>query len=118
MCIDLEGLNLCREGSVSIFTLLIDTGLPTQRVCLIDVHVLGTQAFNTTGVKEKTLKDVLQDEKIPKAFFDVRNDSDALFAHFGVQLHGGVEDVQLIESATRKTTQSRGLLSGRAKWLE
>ena len=118
MYIDLEGVNLCREGSVSILTLLIDTDeIPTRRVYLIDVHVLGTQAFNTTGAKEKTLKDILQDEKIPKVFFDVRNDSDALFAHFGVALQG-VEDVQLMESATRKTTQSRRLLSSLAKCME
>ena len=77
MYIDLEGVNLCREGSLSILTLLIDTGIPTRRVYLIDVHVLGAQAFNTTGIKQKkTLKDILQDEKIPKVFFDVRNDSD------------------------------------------
>ena len=117
MYIDLEGVNLCREGSLSILTLLIDTGIPTRRVYLIDVHVLGAQAFNTTGVKQKTLKDILQEEKIPKVFFDVRNDSDALFAHFGVELQG-VEDVQLMESATRKTTQSRKFLSGLAKCVE
>ena len=119
MYIDLEGVNLCREGSISILTLLIDTDeIPTRRVYLIDVHVLGAQAFTTTGVNQKkTLEDILQDEKIPKVFFDVRNDSDALFAHFGVQLQG-VEDVQLMESATRKTTPSRRLLSGLAKCVE
>lgn len=117
MYIDLEGVDLCREGSLSIFTLLIDTGIPTRRVCLVDVHVLGAQAFNTTGTKATTLKDILQDEKIPKVFFDVRNDSDALFAHFGVALQG-VEDVQLMESATRKTTASRKFLSGLTKCLE
>jgi len=92
MYIDLEGVNLCCEGSLSILTLLINTSMPTIRVCLIDVYSLGSQAFNTTGVKGKTLKDILQDEKIWKVFFDVRNDSDALFAHFGVALQG-VEDV-------------------------
>ena len=118
MYIDLEGVNLCREGSVSILTLLIDTGTPTRRVCLIDVHTLGAQAFSTPGVKQKTtLKDIIQDKTIPKVFFDVRNDSDALFAHFGVQLQG-VEDVQLMESATRETTKSRRLLSGLAKCVE
>ena len=117
MYIDLEGVNLCRDGSLSILTLLIDTGIPTIRVCLIDVHSLGSQAFNTTGIKQKTLKDILQDEKIPKIFFDVRNDSDALFAHFGVALQG-VEDVQLMESATRTTTASRKFLSGLAKCVE
>jgi exonuclease 3'-5' domain-containing protein 1 len=117
MYIDLEGVNLCREGSISIFTLLIDTGIPTRRVCLIDVHRLGARAFNTAGTKRTTLKDILQDAKIPKVFFDVRNDSDALFAHFGVALQG-VEDVQLMESATRKTTASRRLLNGLAKCVE
>ena len=117
MYIDLEGVDLCREGSLSILTLMIDTGIPTRRVCLFDVHLLGAQAFNTAGVKQKTLKDILQDDKIPKVFFDVRNESDALFAHFGVALQG-VEDVQLMKSATRRTTGSRKFLSGLAKCVE
>ena len=117
MYIDLEGVDLCREGSLSILTLMIDTGTPTRRVCLFDVHLLGAQAFNTAGVKQKALKDILQDDKIPKVFFDVRNDSDALFAHFGVALQG-VEDVQLMESATRRTTGSRKCLSDLAKCVE
>ena len=115
MYIDLEGTNLCREGSVSILTLLI--GTPTRRVCLIDVHTLGAQAFNTVGAKQATLKDILQDEEIPKVFFDVRNDSDALFAQFSVALQG-VEDVQLMESATRKTTASRKFLNSLTKCVE
>ncbi|KAF2105104.1 hypothetical protein NA57DRAFT_31304 [Rhizodiscina lignyota] len=117
MYIDLEGVDLCREGSISILTLLIDTGISTIGVYLIDVHLLGARAFNTSGVKRKTMKDILEDEKIPKVFFDVRNDSDALFAHFSVALQG-VEDVQLMESATRKTTASRKFLSGLAKCVE
>jgi exonuclease 3'-5' domain-containing protein 1 len=96
---------------------LIDIGIPTIRVCLIDVYSLGSQAFNTTGIKGKTLKDILHNEKIPKVFFDVRNDSDALFAHFGVVLQG-VEDVQLMESATRTTISSRKYLNGLAKCIK
>ncbi len=117
MYIDLEGVNLCREGTVSIFTLLIDTGSPTKRVCLVDSHSLGPQAFTTPGISQKTLKDILENEKIPKVFFDVRNDSDALFAHFGVALQG-VHDIQLMESATRRTTRSRKFLNGLAKCIE
>lgn len=116
MYIDLEGVHLCREGSLSILTLMIDTGIPTKSVYLFDVHLLGAKAFNTAGVKCKTLKDILEDDEIPKVFFDVRNDSDALFAHFGVRLQG-VEDVQLVESAKRKTTASRKYLSGLAKCI-
>ncbi|RYN15664.1 hypothetical protein AA0113_g12551 [Alternaria arborescens] len=74
MYIDLEDVDLCGEGSLSILTLLIDTGIPTGRVCLIDVHTLGAQAFNTAGAKRTTLKYILQDEKIPNVFSDVRND--------------------------------------------
>ncbi|KAL8833171.1 MAG: hypothetical protein Q9170_004452, partial [Blastenia crenularia] len=117
MYIDLEGVNLCREGSISILTLMIDTGTPTNRVCLIDVHSLDAKAFNTAGVQSKTIKDILQDDNIPKVFFDVRNDSDALFAQFGVALQG-VEDVQLMESATRKTTGARKFLNGLSKCIE
>ncbi len=35
-------------------------------------------------------------------FFDVRNDSDALFSHFGIRMKG-VIDLQLMESASRRT---------------
>ena len=117
MYMDLEGVNLCREGSLSILTLMLDTEIPTRRVCLLDVHLPGAQVFNTAGVKQKTLKDIFEDDGIPKVFFDVRNDSDALFAHFGVALQG-VEDVQLMESATRRTTGARKFLSGLAKCVE
>jgi exonuclease 3'-5' domain-containing protein 1 len=89
MYIDLEGVNLYREGSLSILTLLIDTSIPTIRVCLIDIYSLSSQAFNTTSIKGKTLKDIFYDEKMPKVFFDAYNDSDALFAHFGVALQRG-----------------------------
>lgn len=47
-----------------------------------------------------TPKDILENENIPKVFFDVRDDFDALFAHFGVALKV-VEDIQLMESASR-----------------
>jgi exonuclease 3'-5' domain-containing protein 1 len=115
MYIDLEGVALCREGSLSIFTLFLD--IPKPEVVLIDVYTLGAQAFNTPGTLGKTLTDILQDVNIPKVFFDVRNDSDALFAHFGVALQG-VQDVQLMESATRNTTISRKFVSGLAKCIE
>lgn len=117
MYIDLEGVGLSRHGSVSILTLLVDTQTPNRKVYLIDVHTLAAKAFNTSGVQQKTLKDILQDKMIPKVFFDVRNDSDALFAHYGVALQG-VQDVQLMESATRKTTASRKFVKGLSKCTE
>lgn len=43
---------------------------------------------------------------IPKVFFDVRNDSDALYSHFQVRL-SCVIDVQLMELATRGFSRKR-----------
>lgn len=47
-----------------------------------------------------TLKEVLESPLTPKIFFDVRNDADALFAHFGIHLRGTM-DLQLLENFKR-----------------
>lgn len=110
--LDIEGVNLCRHGSVSIVQLLV---VPQNRTYLLDVHTLKDAAFNTPGATGQTLKHILEAEAIPKVFFDVRNDSDALFAHFAISL-AGVQDLQLMELATRRRSKLR--LSGLAKCIE
>jgi exonuclease 3'-5' domain-containing protein 1 len=96
--VDLEGINLSREGTISILRLYV---LPKDCSYLIDVHQLQHMAFSTTGKHFATcLKEILEAKNIPKIFFDVRNDLDALFHHFEISL-SGVEDIQLIELATR-----------------
>jgi len=95
--VNLEGTNLCRYGKVSILTMLVSA---LNHVYLIDVHTLGPLVFNTPGTCGKTFKDVLESADITNAFWDVRNDSDALFAHYGVSV-AGVQDIQLMELATR-----------------
>jgi exonuclease 3'-5' domain-containing protein 1 len=52
------------------------------------------------------LKSVLESSSIIKVFFDLRNDSDALYQHFGVRLDG-IEDIQLMENATRPAFHRR-----------
>lgn len=59
---------------------------------MIDIHTLGAKAFLTAGASGQTLKGDLESESIPKAFFDARNDSDALFSHLGINL-AGVQDI-------------------------
>jgi exonuclease 3'-5' domain-containing protein 1 len=108
--IELEGPNFRREGSVSILTLLTDLETSPKQAYFIDVHTLCEEAFNTVGIGKTTLKNILQDEEIPKVFFDVRNDADALFSHYGIALKG-IEDVQLMESNKRETTGSRRYLN-------
>lgn len=74
--------------------------LPEARAYLVDVHKLNAAAFVTADPVGTTLKAVLESAAITKVFFDVRNDSDALFAPYGIDLKG-VEDVQLMENAAR-----------------
>ncbi|KAL4908713.1 hypothetical protein BDW74DRAFT_173945 [Aspergillus multicolor] len=110
--IDLEGINLSRHGSISIMQIYV---LPLNEIYLIDIHVLGQTAFTTTSATGTTLKSILESSTTQKAFFDVRNDSDALYSQFGVYL-SGIQDIQLLELATRSF--SRRCINGLAKAIE
>ena len=110
--LDLEGTNLSRHGSISIIELFV---LPQNHVYLIDVHVLGERTFSTQSSDGRTLKIVFESPDIPKVFFDVRNDSDALFSHFGISL-AGVQDIQSLENAARSF--NRRCVNGLAKCIE
>lgn len=126
--IDLEGINLCRHGRISLLTILIrqrklvtddnwETHThTTESIYILDIKTLGAATFSTaTSERTKedvdgsgrfpypetvTLKEVLESPDIPKVFFDVRNDSDALFAHFKIHLRGTM-DLQLLENFKR-----------------
>lgn len=110
--VDLEGVNLSRFGTISILQLHV---LPTKRTYLIDIHSLRDTAFSTSADNGWTLKKVLESDIIPKVFFDVRNDSDALHSHFGIRL-AGVQDLQLMELATR--TFSKRTVNGLSRCIE
>ncbi|OJJ46792.1 hypothetical protein ASPZODRAFT_132945 [Penicilliopsis zonata CBS 506.65] len=115
--IDLEGERLSRHGKVSLVTVLVYLGLGLEYSYIIDIHTLGSTAFSTVGSLGKSLKDILESPQILKVFFDVRNDSDALYAHYGIALQG-VRDIQLMENASRPTTKRRKFLSGLSKCIE
>jgi exonuclease 3'-5' domain-containing protein 1 len=111
--LDLEGVNLSRQGTISILQIYV---LPKDYTYLVDIHQLQNAAFSTTGKHSgMCLKTILEAEYIPKVFFDVRNDSDALFHHFQISL-SGVEDIQLMELATR--TFPKKYVSGLQKCIE
>lgn len=110
--IDLEGTNLSRHGSISILQLHVAT---QNKTYLIDVETLQKQAFETCGSKGQSLKAILESETVLKVFYDVRNDSDALYSHYKINL-AGVEDIQLMELATRN--YSRKYVKGLAKCVE
>lgn len=110
--VDLEGNDLCREGTLSLVTVFVET---QRSVHLIDVTPLRGQAFSTTDSDGRTLKSILEDRDVVKVFFDIRNDSDALFSLHGIAVQG-IEDVHLMELATR--TLSKRLVNGLAKCIE
>ncbi|KAF2135225.1 uncharacterized protein K452DRAFT_334717 [Aplosporella prunicola CBS 121167] len=112
--IDLEGVNLSRHGSISILQVLL---LGEEHVYLIDIYRLGPQAFTTVGKNALSLRQVLESDTIAKAVFDVRNDSDALYHHYGIQLKR-MHDIQLMEVATRRKGLSRKCVNGLAKCIE
>ncbi|TVY34783.1 hypothetical protein LSUB1_G007473 [Lachnellula subtilissima] len=84
---------------------------------VIDIHTLGKEAFCTPGRAGTTLKDIFESESIPKVFFDVRNDSDAVCYHFGIKL-AGIQDLQLMELTTRRIQLHRKYLFGLSKCVE
>ncbi|KAK1144150.1 hypothetical protein N8T08_005812 [Aspergillus melleus] len=95
--VDLEGVNLSRNGTISVIQIYV---LPLDMTYLIDVCTLQEETFSQPSAMGRTLKDIFESPSVPKVFFDVRSDSDALYGHFGINL-GGVQDVQLMELATR-----------------
>lgn len=105
-------MNLSRHGSISIIQIYL---FPRNELYLVDVHTLGKDAFSRPCISGQTLKAILENENIQKAFFDVRNDSDALYAHFGVHL-AGIQDIQLLELATRNG--SRRIINGLVRCIE
>lgn len=95
--VDVEGINLSRNGTISIVQIY---SLPEKQTYLLDVYTLQKAAFTTSGKTGTTIQDILEAQSIPKVFYDVRNDSDALYANFSIHLRG-IQDLQLMELATR-----------------
>ncbi|KAK5046728.1 hypothetical protein LTR84_007489 [Exophiala bonariae] len=110
---DLEGIRLGRLGSISLVSLHV---APHSKTYIVDVNLLCGSAFSTLSTnKEWSLKTVLESQHIPKVFFDVRNDSDALYSHYQISING-VVDLQLLELATRKGSRNR--VAGLAKCIQ
>jgi exonuclease 3'-5' domain-containing protein 1 len=115
--VDLEGIELSRTGSISLISILVQPTLSRRHAYLVDIYTMGSIAFTTTGLLKKTLKAILESPDISKVFFDVRNDSDALYAHFAISLQG-IIDVQLMELASRGPFASRKCVNGLGRCID
>lgn len=82
---------------------------------LVDVFSLGTSSFTTTSGEGKSLKSIFEDPSVPKCFWDVRNDADALWTLYQVDL-ASVLDIQLLENASRPSNKK--YLSGLDKAVQ
>lgn len=110
--VDLEGNNLSRKGTLSLVTVLVE---PRHTVHLIDVTGLGDDAFTTAGLDGRTIKRILESPKVCKVFFDIRNDSDALYSLSSIRVQG-IEHLQLMELASRASWKK--YVNGLSKCIE
>ncbi|KAH6708747.1 domain-containing protein 1, partial [Leptodontidium sp. MPI-SDFR-AT-0119] len=111
LCFDLEGIRLGRLGSISLLLLCVAPKL----TYIIDIHILGNDAFSTTNSTGISLKTILENPKIPKVFFNIRNDSDALYSQYHICVDG-IINVQVLELATRNS--SKDFVAGLARCIE
>jgi exonuclease 3'-5' domain-containing protein 1 len=119
--LDLEGINLSRNGTISLLTLLVPDDTDGNRVFLVDIHTLGSSAFDTLSTispscdQATCFKEILESPKTTKILFDVRNDADALYSHFRIKMQN-VTDLQLMEHAARVSAgQGSRFVHGLAK---
>ncbi len=85
--VDIEGWDLCRDGRIALISIY---AAPLKICFVVDVHTLGGEAFVISSLIEpsRTLKALLEAEHIPKVLYDCRNDSDALYNIFKVDMAG------------------------------
>ena len=91
LAVDCEGVNLSREGALTIITVATE-----EKVYIFDVLELGKSI-----VRQSRLGHILEDQSCTKLTFDCRQDSDALLHQFNVKL-AGVLDLQLLEILYRR----------------
>ncbi|KAF4618500.1 hypothetical protein D9613_009781 [Agrocybe pediades] len=105
LAVDLEGVDLCRNGRVSIIQLFAKN---SDIIWLVDVTVLGRLAFEhkDASTNDCSLKDVLESTNIVKLLYDVRNDADALYNLYQVDMKN-TYDLQLLEVASRRALRLR-----------
>ena len=81
VAVDIEGVNLCRDGRISIIQVCDAQG----RVFLFDITKMGSDAF-IDWPGRPSLRALFENPHLMKVIFDGRADADALWYIFGVQM--------------------------------
>lgn len=63
LAVDLEGVDLCRLGKISLLQILADN---SNIIWLVDITVLGKLAFDHTDTDGRSLRNVLENDNIRK----------------------------------------------------
>lgn len=105
MC-DLEGNSLGKPpGTVSLFQLILPDANHTW---VFDVTKFGRKVFYMMGTRGQSICKLLEDDDISTGWWDCRNDANALWFHFQVQLNpDSTVDLQYLELATRARGECR-----------
>ena len=132
LALDLEGVKLSRNGRVSIVQIFADT---SNTIWLIDITTLGRVAFDHKDSHGQSLRYVFQNPntkkvmikwfspssvtyKVIQLLFDVRNDADALWNIYRIDL-ANVYDLQLLDIASRRSRRIPiRIVNGLAKCIE
>jgi exonuclease 3'-5' domain-containing protein 1 len=88
IAIDIEGVNLCRSGRISIIQIANTKG----HIYLFDITKLGRRAFHEGG-----LEFLLHSHQVLKVIFDGRADNDALFHQYNVTMKN-IYDLQVLHT--------------------
>lgn len=105
LAIDLEGVDLSRNGEVCLINIT-----DRENIWLFDVCELGASCFEEGGLKE-----VFSSSKIIKIIYDGRSDCDALFHLYGIEIKK-VVDLQVMY--TMKNRKFIKFLPGMARAIE
>lgn len=81
--LNLEGNKLSKDGTLTLISTLM---LSRNYIYIIDIQIFAEVVFNTTTSSSAIFKSVLELLDIPKAFFDVRNNSNVLFFYYSIAL--------------------------------
>ncbi|XP_063674245.1 piRNA biogenesis protein EXD1-like [Bolinopsis microptera] len=104
LAVDCEGLNLGRNGTLDIISVFSTSRL---ELFLFDITSVGSQGF------DNGLRDLFENPLITKLMFDCRQDTDALYHIFGVNIDGLV-DVQLMDVFHSLNKQPKDRLPARS----
>ncbi|KAF2674104.1 hypothetical protein BT63DRAFT_473879 [Microthyrium microscopicum] len=110
--LDIKGRNLGRNGTIEYVTILTDWQISMRfmrTVRIIDIQALGNAAFTTPASDGTTLRNILENPRPVKCFWDVRDKAAALWGLYGIRL-AHVVDLQLLEVVSRRAGEDRKFL--------